>query len=922
MVPILFTLVGLLIANRGTAAEKYTVMIAKSDVENFGQFYRIVLTKDYVHLGYTRIRLHTLQFKEYMSPLIWIEVNARARYLWLQDVFPAHQLIPPLLHFASFSNMGVMNAFVIPSDYTNYIQVFKDGVNCTINFSPDELNADCFNVRESTCNYTQITELVICVQRVMTHENIHYTNSICILRSWLSSYFSQYDNPSTTAAILHRNEPQENSTIHDSTAHFPSTYFVEPLFTFGSLGYNEVFCWNNNKTSCSNSDLVGDLGKWHKFVTLLALVLSAFSPLLLFMCSRTISHVPDPNSDSNGLATTGKCSCKRDRLSFDTSPLPFGVSYVLLYWDKPMHVGRKTGMRSILRWCFGQVTIRPFLCLRLLLVSFIIQMLPYSYDNILILFSGDSVDDLTKARIKSYVLRPFFTFLSFSCVYLVIFLDKIDDTWFAHESLFFVNLKNKYNLLQQPNSAGKDIRENITTFISITSHRMSLLWRWSFWKCVLIDPIKECKRFAIPLIILHSLLMIILTCINAIPIVGYLQLALLRNKNSPMSTVQMESDLESPEWGRKRSHDPCERLEKTLFVGRQVFRIILVVASYRVITLVTFYIVGFIYVVLFTIVATKLSVTVISMLLTFAIIIIRPCNTLFGLYCKLFYSTIKTAKHVHELIPQLAVQLELYPNSMNLLKSVPDNTNIYTLLKEALKVTTMSHGSGDAEINKKKEGLETLIEYSKAGKPSIHWKLFWEMREKHLPTGWTIVVHTMFLYFIPIVSLLLLCGFYFDLKTIFVQDYGYEESNDFYSVLQVTDTSALLLITALLAIIWALTSSPEQEQCLQESLKAQYTYDVLHFALNGEVPKEWLKDCTNDGQNINTVNMDINKTYEIGRGNLKLVQDFYRSKLSIVPRSIILPSPNFQKKPENLRTSHNNPTPKFQVTALQFETSV
>ena len=44
------------------------------------------------------------------------------------------------------------------------------------------------------------------------------------------------------------------------------------------------------------------------------------------------------------------------------------------------------------------------------------------------------------------------------------------------------------------------------------------------------------------------------------------------------------------------------------------------------------------------------------------------------------------------------------------------------------------------------------------------------------------------------------------------------------------------------------------------------------------------------------------------------------SEPSIVPCLIIIPPPNFQKKSEILKISDNNPTPKFWVTACQFET--
>ena len=50
--------------------------------------------------------------------------------------------------------------------------------------------------------------------------------------------------------------------------------------------------------------------------------------------------------------------------------------------------------------------------------------------------------------------------------------------------------------------------------------------------------------------------------------------------------------------------------------------------------------------------------------------------------------------------------------------------------------------------------------------------------------------------------------------------------------------------------------------------------------------------------------------------------DYYRTEPSIVPCSTIIPPPNFQKKSEILKISHNNPTPKFQVTPCQIETSI
>ena len=58
------------------------------------------------------------------------------------------------------------------------------------------------------------------------------------------------------------------------------------------------------------------------------------------------------------------------------------------------------------------------------------------------------------------------------------------------------------------------------------------------------------------------------------------------------------------------------------------------------------------------------------------------------------------------------------------------------------------------------------------------------------------------------------------------------------------------------------------------------------------------------------------------RSSWNLYETLYCSEPSIVPCSIIISPPNFQKKSEILKISDNSPTPKFWVTACQFQISV
>ena len=107
MVPSLLVRVMLLFVATATATE-YAVIVSKSNAELLGQY------EGDAFLGFVDVKLnYRNEDRISFSPPFVIELDGRARHLWLQDIFTAYQLIPPISHLASFDDIGQIQADVI-----------------------------------------------------------------------------------------------------------------------------------------------------------------------------------------------------------------------------------------------------------------------------------------------------------------------------------------------------------------------------------------------------------------------------------------------------------------------------------------------------------------------------------------------------------------------------------------------------------------------------------------------------------------------------------------------------------------------------------------------------------------------------------------------------------------------------------------
>ena len=754
-----------------------TFAFTEDSVEQFRFQLRNAIDKEYL-LGNVKIR-----FSQYPNidvlPVFRLEVTERARHLRLREVFPAYQFILVDLTGGYFVQELVL-------DPVNVSKPMHYHHQCTLNSSPQQLVA----------NFRNTNDLMVWKDIVQCLNNV------------IKNVTGQSDQ--TSGDIMEDTKLANTSDIpvciynwsHKKQTKSVISFFIEPILNFNSYGFREIVCWDDGTTIYSNSYLSGYLGQWHMSISVVAMILSLFCPLLLFMCRRTDTHISDKemkeNVGENATSETGTIhnsgtipqtnadydytSISRDeyqRMSYDTEPLPFGASYLLLHWDRPIYK-----YRSGEPW----LTIFPFLNIRLLILSFLLQIDP----NLIRLLAPDFEDTVEYNPVTIYIVSSVITYVSLICTYLIIFTD-IKNTWFAkRDTALVVRIKGKYKKLWQPKVPQElDYSENVGMFLQIMRHRVYVLSKKNFWKFLRESPCVCVPKF-------------IAFVINAMPLIGYFQLAVLVGNNKRKKSIRSSI--------------------KNFFC--QICRFFMVLFSLKVMIIINFYIVCFIYTIIFLFAFTKEIGPTFSFVMAILVIVVKPCNNFFNIYCKLFRSVMRVTKMVQEHIHTI----DQNSNSLTSLKLVNRGEGYVKLLdkvKENLKDETTN--------DKHDDKLTSLIQYTKDGKPTIESKLFWAMVVKHQPICWTIVVHVIITYFIPIVSLYVLVSAYF---------LGVDIS--FADLAEQADTSAVLVLAAMFTLVWLLFLSQEQRNCWDESLIPQYAYDVLYYALNGSVPTD-VEESSDEG---------------------------------------------------------------------------
>ena len=754
-----------------------TFSFTEDSVKQFRFQLTNAIDKGYL-LGNVKIR-----FSEYPNnddfPVFRLEVTERARHLRLREVFPAYQFV--LVDFTGgyFLQELVLNPL-------NTSEPWPSHHKCTLNSSPQQLVADFRNNKDPMI----WTDMVQCLDHVI--KNV--TGQSDQTSGDIMEDTKLTNTPNIPVCIYNWSRKKQTNNV--------IAFFIEPILNFNSYGFREIVCWDDGTTIYSNSYLLGYLGQWHMSISVVALILSFFCPLLLFMCRRTDTHISNKamkptkeedsatsetrtihnsdtsihqtnaNHDQNSLScsTTIGTTDEYQRMNYDTEPLPFGASYLLLHWDRPTKFYNRDGK--------VRLTFFPCLNIRLIILSFLLQIVP----NLIRLFASDYDDSVGYSPVTIYVVSSVTTYVSLICTYLIIFTD-IKNTWFAkRDTVLGICIKDKYKKLWQPNVPGEHhYSENVGMFLQIMRHRVYVLSRKNFWKFLRVSP----RTLVVKLVAFT---------VNAMPLIGYFQLAVGLSTKSICSIKRLL----------------C-----------QICRFIMVLFSLKVMITINFYIVCFIYTIIFLFAFTKEIGPTLSFVMAILVIIVKPCNNFFDIYCKLFHFVMQVAKMVQKQIHAINTDSK----NLELLKLVNGGEEYGKLLDKVKK---------DLKDETRKDKLTSLIQYTEDGKSTIESTLFWAMVRKHQPICWTIVVHVIITYFIPIVSLSVLVSVYF---------WGVNIS--FADLVERTDTSAVLVIAAMFTLVWLLFLSQEQRYCWDESLIPQYAYDVLYFALHGEVPVDE-ENCLSD----------------------------------------------------------------------------
>ena len=743
------------IASQTTSPTTNTTIFSftETSVEQFRFKLRNAIDKEYL-LGNVQIR-----FSEYPGnddfPVFRLEVTERARHLRLREVFPAYQFV--LVDFTGgyFSQELVLNPVNSSDPRPSYHQ-------CILSSSPQQLVAEFRNNNDPIV----WTDIVQCLDHVI--KNITGQPEQATIMEDVDESMESSDIP--VCIYNWSQKKQTNSVI---------AFFIEPILHFNSYGFREILCWDDGRTIYSNSYLLGYLGQWHLSISVVALILSLFSPLLLFMCRRTDTHICSksmkPTKEEESAArTTLDTTNEYQRMSYDTEPLPFGASYLVLHWDRPIY-NRDGKVRLPFFSAFF-----PCLNIRLVILSFLLQITP----NLIRLLAPDYKDTVEYSPVTIYVVSSVTTYVALISAYLVIFTDNIKNTWFAkHDTVLGMCIEAKYEKLWQPNVPdGHHYSENVGMFLQIMSHRVHIFSRKIF-RSFLRQPF-SChfsSSKCIFVVMLKFVTKLVAFAVNAMPLVGYFQLAVVIGDNNKIT-------------------DP-----KKLF--SQICRFFMVLFSLKVIMVINFYIVCFIYTIIFLFAFTKEIGPSVSLVMAILVIVVKPCNNFFNIYCKLFHSVMQAAKTVQEHIHTI----DQDSNSLKLLKLVHGGKEYGELLDKVKK-----------EV--KKDTLTSLIQYTEDGNPTIESKLFWAMVKKHQPMWWTIVVHVIITYLIPIVSVFALVSAYF-----------WGVNITFADLAERADTSAVIVIATTFTLVWLLFLSKEQSNCWNESLAPKYAYDVLYYALHGKV---------------------------------------------------------------------------------------
>ena len=320
------------IAGQTTSPKTNTTIFSftETSVEQFRFKLRNAIDKEYL-LGNVQIR-----FSEYPGnddfPVFRLEVTDRARHLRLGEVFPAYQFV--LVDFTGgfFSQELVL-------DPVNSIDPRPSYHQCILSSSPQQLVANFRNNNDPIV----WTDIVQCLDHVI--KNITGQPEQGTIMEDVDESMESSDIP--VCIYNWSQKKQTNSVI---------AFFIEPILHFNSYGFREIVCWDDGRTIYSNSYLLGYLGQWHLSISVVALILSLFSPLLLFMFRRTDTHISDKameptkeqdsatsetrtihnsdtsihqtnanhDQDSLSCSTTIGTTDEYQRMSYDTEPLPFG----------------------------------------------------------------------------------------------------------------------------------------------------------------------------------------------------------------------------------------------------------------------------------------------------------------------------------------------------------------------------------------------------------------------------------------------------------------------------------------------------------------------------------------------------------------------------------------------------------------------
>ena len=749
-----------LIASAGVTTSQ---IYADDNTKGYTLFFKendITMVKSQTNGDYAKVRitlmLTTVLKSKVVSqelPVVRIEIFREQRLFRMNDLYPSFSL--PNFYSDAYSDLNITDS---STNHTTQMQ------KCTLNTSRTEFIAsaanwvDTTNIRFQDFNFHIWSEFIHnCIS--MMKDNETQSNNLHL-------------NKDLHACIIQR-QPIPRSLF--------ASFFIEPIFAFNLPQFTKFICWDEYVVSYADSTNVGSLRMWHFGSTLAALGLCAFCPLLLVLGNRISPHMP--NTDGCLQDTDAD-----DRLSFDTHPLPFGIGYVLIYWDKPIKYRNKI--------CF-----KPVLCLRFILFSFIIQLFPNWMSLIQPL-----VDEHTHAfdptlSVVTYIASSVTTFVSLWCIYLVIFMDDINLTpWFAQRPnwLLFQEIPQSQEHLCQPNMKDSLLSENINIIVSIMVHRLSLLWRLDFWKFIFASRLEnKVQRKRTTIITIFSKIYLVvfvpfIACLYALPITGYMQLIYVQRTGR----------------GYKKAL-------------QHLFRIVAVVFSFRMVPLVAFCIVKLTEVSIYILADPVEFIPPFTVFTLVLVLIIQPFNGFFNIYCKLFYLTLHMATNIQGTLRHIAENKSTWKTSTLSVRGV----QYLTLLEEAEALLHPQVGDIEPEL---RQILTSFVVYTKDDKATIKCDLFHKMVNKHQPIGWTIVVHIIASYLVPLTVTFLVYLFYVN-----------DGNLDYKQILESVDTSVYVVLVAVLTILGSFFSSQEQYNCKLESIKAEYALDVLSFVL--QEARNWQK---------------------------------------------------------------------------------